>query len=202
MKVWLIDNTENAEQIIETAYLACRNIVDLPEDVYRKYTLAERIEQIFRDGHLGLLEHAIATFHVEGISRSCTHQLVRHRIASYAHLSMRHVKPDIMGTIMPETIQEAGMGSAFLDAFQHCRDVYQNMVEEGVPEEDARFIIPMGIETQIVITMNFRAWIHFLKLRTHKSAQWEIRAVANDIWRYLKGIAPEVFDEAYQEYWR
>ena len=202
MKVWRTNYTFLAERRIEAAYLACRNIVkDMPEAT-EKRELHERIGDIFKNKHFGLLEHASATFHVEGISRSCTHQLVRHRISSYAQLSMRQVEPERLSTICPSSIGlREDTRNLYVTAFDICRKVYKQLRELGVPKEDARFIIPMGIETQIVITMNFRSWIHFLKLRTSKKAQWEIRAMANEIWKQLKEIAPNVFNEKYQEYW-
>jgi len=114
---------------------------------------------------------------------------------------MRAVALDELETVVPPSIRDAGMISAYLDAFRHCRDVYQNLVEQGVPLEDARFICPIGIETQITITMNFRSWLHFLKLRTAPGAQWEIRHAANKIWELLRSVAPGVFNPKYKQYW-
>lgn len=213
MHIELIAATPYPEKVIERAYLSCRNTranfyaardkrfkkgrYDGPQD-----RLKYRIRSIFVSGHFGILEHAIATIQVTGISRSCTHQLVRHRIASYAQLSQRSVSHKDLETIIPDSIaSDPDSLAAFLNSTKVSRDTYDYLRTRKIPKQDARYVLPIGIESQIVITMNFRSWLHFLKLRTNKSAQWEIRAVANQIWEELKEIAPNVFDEEYQNLW-
>ena len=199
-KVVLIVNTPKPEYIIETALLQCRENVENFVEKRAKRRLAERIKEVFLNGHLGILEHASATFQITGVSRAFSHQLVRHRIASYAQMSQRAVPVEKMGYIVPPSVERFA-NDIFTDWIQKSEQVYNNIVATGVPMEDARFVLPNAIETQIVVVMNFRSWIHFLKLRLDKNAQWEIRYVAEEIWRELKKIAPNVFSEEMVKYW-
>ena len=202
MEIKMISHTENPEQLIELAYLRCRNLPEQIDEVRGRRKLSSRFADIFIMGHTGLLEHASATFSVTGISRALTHQLVRHRIASYAQLSMRSVSPDLLKTIVPPDIQKDPQAlSLFNETFDKCRNIYDELIRLGIKKEDARFIIPQGIETQIIITMNFRSWIHFLKLRLEPSAQWEIRKMAQEILKQLQSIAPNVFNMDYKMHW-
>ncbi len=216
MHVEVISSTKWAEKVIERAYLSCRNTREnfyaardkkFSKRRYGRYDgpqdrLRNRIHSIFLSRHFGVLEHAIATIQVTGISRSCTHQLVRHRIASYAQLSQRSVSHRDLDIIIPDTISsDPDSLAAFLNSTKVSRTTYDYLRTRKIPKQDARYVLPIGIESQIVITMNFRSWLHFLKLRMDKSAQWEIRAVANKIWEELKELAPNVFDKKYQNLW-
>lgn len=201
-KVEIISHTPCPEHVIETALLQCRESVENIEEKRAKKTVEERIRGIFETDppHLGILEHASATFRVTGVSRAFSHQLVRHRIASYAQMSQRAVPVEKMGICIPPTFdKEDRLNYLALVALSEA--VYKKMIGKSIPLEDARFCLLNGVETQVVITMNFRSWIHFLRLRLDKHAQWEIRFVAEEIWSILKGFAPNVFDETRMMYW-
>ncbi len=150
--------------------------------------------------------HSAATFFFEGISRACTHQLVRHRLASYSMESMRYVdmSKGEWKAIIPPSIKANPLALAELNDFWAlAEEKYQTLRAMGIRKEDARFLLPNATETRIVVTMNFDSWSHFFWLRAvDKAAQWEIREIAQAALRMLYAIAPEVFFEhwnAYQE---
>lgn len=202
MKVTKISSTPEAEQVIEHAYLQCRNVYDDIPEAHPKKELHKRIEDIMKRGHFSVLEHASATFSIRGVSRSFTHQLVRHRLSSFSQVSMRAVPREKFHLIIPPEIEQ---NELFKATFQQiaglAASLYENLVQEGIAMEDARFILPIGTETQILMTCNFRQWLHVLKVRLHPDAQWEIKAVMGEIWKQLIDIAPNVFNPMFRRYW-
>lgn len=195
MKVELWSITLNAERLIEKAGRVCWR-TDLSPD---EDGTAVFIKRLIERGHLSVLEHASATFLIEGISRACSHQLVRHRIASYSQESQRYVDTGHFVPVLPQSIIENCEAHAlFASTEMACKIAYRRLRELGVPKQDARFILPNATPTRIVTTMNFRSWRRFIEIRCDKSAQWEIRAVAHEILRILYGEAPSVFDDLYQ----
>ncbi len=151
-------------------------------------------------GHESVFEHACFTFRVEGISRICTHQLVRHRLASYTQQSQRYVKLKNPIFIAPESIMDSNFAEEYLELLEKASELYRKMVEGGIRKEDARFALPQSIETKIVITMNARELRHFIVLRCDKSAQWEIRAMAREMLRLAYEVAPILFQDLYAKY--
>ena len=204
-RIHLISHTANPNAIIETALLQCQESFENIEDKRKNISFKKRVKYIFKFKHFGVLEHAYATFQITGVSRAFSHQLVRHRVASYAQMSQRVVPVEKMGYITPPKIMNHDKIEAlqvYVDAVQYCETAYNTLVKDyKIPTEDARYLLPNATETQVVMTMNFRSWLHFLKLRTAPEAQWEIRNVANLIYEYLRKISPEVFDEKYKEKW-
>ncbi len=158
------------------------------------------IELLRRLGHESVFEHACFTFRVEGISRVTSHQLVRHRLASYTQQSQRYVKLKNPKFIVPEEIMNSEFRDEFLNLLQRASDLYRKMVESGIRKEDARFILPQGIETKIVITMNARELRHFFKLRCSKEAQWEIRTLAKEMLKKVYDVAPILFEDLYEKF--
>jgi len=158
---------------------------------------------MWKTGHISPFEFADATFYITGVSRSCSHQFVRHRLASYAQLSMRYVDIEYLEFIIPPSYYH---GERVLDELKEKYDsskaFYRLHLGDNIKKQDARFMIPMGIETRFMVKMNFRSWLHFLRLRTHHSAQWEIRAVADEIHKLLKEIAPNIFSDKYKDCWK
>lgn len=147
-------------------------------------------------GHLSAFEHASATFLVEGVSRACTHQLVRHRLASYNQQSQRYVNERGFEYIVPPSIlQNPTAKAAFDSQVEAIRKAYQELIGLGIPKEDARFILPNACATKIVVTMNFRELRHFIRLRGAKDAQWEIKMLAQEMLKTLKERAPNVFSD-------
>jgi len=201
MKVKLLNHTPSPEKLIVEAYLSCRNIYD-DIKIESDDDIKKRIERIWQAKHFGCFEEAGATILASGLSRSCTHQLVRHRLFSFKQLSMRAVEPDKLDFITPPTIEHNPEAFYPYQVFLYeSKRLYSKLREIGIPKEDARFCIPMGIETQIVITGNFRTWLHFLNMRTNPRAQWEIRELAWSCYVLLKEIAPNVFSIKQKENW-
>lgn len=143
---------------------------------------AKRALGCWRAGHGSVLEHVSITFKVEGISRACSHQLVRHRMASYVQESQRYTRIDTHSDdwyVMPPSI--AGDDDAndfFAEAMENFAFAYQNALDSGIKPEDARYLLPEACKTAINVTMNLRELEAFYKLRADRHAQWEIRRLA------------------------
>jgi thymidylate synthase (FAD) len=150
-------------------------------------------------GHYSTLEHASYTFAIEGVSRALTHQLVRHRLASFNQQSQRYVKfkDGSVPSVMPHTVEENPEAAAiFEEAMHQTSDAYAKLVELGIPAEDARFVLPNACETKICVTMNIRELLHFFENRCCNRAQWEIRELAWKMLELVKPTAPFIFMDA------
>ena len=153
-----------------------------------------------RDGHESIIEHASATFEVSGISRACSHQLVRHRLASYSQESQRYVDMSNPELVIPPTITNNSQASAIWEELtDQIQSAYQDLREVGVRKEDARFVLPNAAATRIVVTMNFREYMHFFRLRITPEAQWEIRKLALLMLKDLVPYAPAVFGDLWDK---
>jgi len=192
MKIELLSITPNAEKLIEeagrTAYQSQDKITDESAPKF--------IKMLIGRGHTSVLEHASATFKISDVSRAFSHQLVRHRIASYTQKSQRYVNEKEFDYVIPDTIKN---NEKALEIFKFMMGEinwnYQELQKLGIRNEDARFLLPNACTTEIVITTNFREWRHIIKLRTDKAAQWEIRNVCNEILKVLKEKAPSCFED-------
>ena len=145
------------------------------------------------------LRHSWFTFLVDGISRACSHQLVRHRPASYSQQSQRYVAMRGFPYVEPESVKGVKVEVnneevSFKDLMELIGKFYEKLVEKGVPKEDARFVLPNACTTRIVFTMNGEELVHFLRLRTCSRAQWEIREMAIEILRILRNNFPNLFN--------
>ncbi|MCK8826010.1 FAD-dependent thymidylate synthase [Fuchsiella alkaliacetigena] len=170
----------------------------------------ELLNVILENGHYSTLEHISFTFAIEGISRVTSHQLVRHRIASYSQQSQRYVRQrEEPVFIIPKRIYELPEDDeykkSFLNQIQNCYAEYDKQVDYLINEhnytekeaiEDARYILPNAAETKIVVTMNARSLLHFFEVRCCQRAQWEIRAMAKEMLKQVKNLAPVIFKEA------
>jgi thymidylate synthase (FAD) len=151
-------------------------------------------------GHESIIEHASATFEISGISRACSHQLVRHRLASYSQESQRYVDMSEPEMVVPDAIREDEDAMAIWDEFQaYVKESYRRLRARGVRKEDARFVLPNATATRIIVTMNFRELRHFFRLRIAPEAQWEIRRVAGEMLKQLVPYAPTVFGDMLDE---
>lgn len=147
-------------------------------------------------GHHSVIEHAAFTFSVEGVSRALTHQLVRHRIASFSQQSQRYVSMKEPTYVEPPSIAADGESSeTFRDAMDRIWAIYSELLEK-VPAEDARYVLPNACTTNITITMNARELLHFFSLRTCTRAQWEIREMAETMMRMCMEVSPAMFADA------
>lgn len=159
------------------------------------------LQNRIREGHLSLVEHASATFEISGISRACSHQIVRHRIASYSQESQRYVDMSEPEFVMPTSISQDLSAKIIWEMFmERAAMTYHQMLLCGIPKEDARFVLPNATATRLVMTMNFSSLRHFFKVRCDKAAQWEIRAVATEMLRLIYKEAPSVFQDLFDQF--
>lgn len=187
--------TPDSEAIVEEAYRLCYGSEPKYGDLGRKF-----IKSKIALGHESPLEHASATFLLQG-SRAFSHQLVRHRLASYSQQSQRYVKENNFKWVLPPTIQSNQAAyDKFVSAMNDTRIAYELLVADGIPKEDARYVLPNACETKIMMTADFREWRHFIELRADKHAQWEIREVAGLVLRQLYEKAPSVFSDLYTKF--
>lgn len=147
-------------------------------------------------GHTSVLEHAVFTFKVEGLSRAALAQLTRHRMASFDVQSQRYVKLDNPDLVIPETIKQSKYAAEVESTMRYVMNLYERMTEDGIPCEDARYVTPQAVPTTLVMTMNARELLHFFSLRTCNRAQWEIRDLADQMLRKCIEISPEIFKYA------
>jgi thymidylate synthase (FAD) len=146
--------------------------------------------------HLSPFEHASFTFRVTGISRACSHQLVRHRIASYSQRSQRYVSEADLQFVMPPDVVRAGEEGVFWGFMEDVEGKYRSLLERGVSKQDARFVLPNACATSVVFTMNTRALLNFFAERLCRRAQWEIRRMAGSMLDILKEPFSPLFDTA------
>ncbi len=223
MKVSLIAHTPNPERVVSASAKLCYSAVGVEA---LEATMSEEQSRVFLDklsdlGHFSPYEHATFTFAIEGVSRVLTHQLVRHRMASYSQQSQRYVKLEAFEYVVPPEIKANEKAfELFEKAMKEDQETYNALVallepqyyeaylNKGYSEkkaqnaaekaaiEDARFVFPNACETKIVVTMNARSLIHFFNHRCCNRAQWEIRDLANAMRHCLKGVAPTLFKHA------
>lgn len=196
----LLRYTPDPELICATAALtsskrhsASEILQEITEDKARKI-----VERVIGLGHYSIIEHAYFTFSIEEVSRAMTHQLVRHRMASYIEQSQRYVKyDDLKQFIVPKTIAENKEAKKiYEDTLTQVSETYRRLLNLGVSKEDARFILPNAAKTNILVTMNARGLRHFFNLRCCARAQWEIREVAIDMLKQVKHVAPGLFQNS------
>lgn len=200
MDVKLLFHTPEPERAIAAAARLCYAPVGAAELLEEMSDEAVRrvLKTIITSGHTSALEHAVYTFAVDGVSRAMTHQLVRHRLASYNQQSQRYVTYAEEPTFVtpPSVAADPAVAGAFAVATRAAFDAYRALVDAGVPAEDARYLLPNAMETKIVITMNVRELLHFFELRCCKRAQWEIRDLALAMLALAEPTAPYVFMDA------
>ena len=223
LKVTLITHTPDPEKTIATAAKLCYSPCDI--DTISDDLTPEKIESfvtmLASIGHESVMEHVSFTFGIEGRSRACSHQLVRHRIASYSQKSQRYVNEDGFEFITPPEIAADAEAKAEFDrSMAALTESYSKIasiltekhtktfMEQGMEEkearskavkkanEDARFVLPNACETKIVVTMNVRSLFNFFRHRCCSRAQWEIKAVADEMLKLCREVAPNVFKNA------
>lgn len=199
----------DAEALVEFAGRACYESFDKPNP--HTATNEAYLRHIMEVGHTALLEHANATMYIRGISRSATHELIRHRHFSFSQISQRYVHSDTNEVVVPPLIAEdEDLSRLFLRAVDESRFVYQELLDgleehlEGEPNallrkkqarQAARAILPNAAESRIVVTGNYRTWRHFIAARASEHADVEIRSVAIACLRLLREKAPALFDD-------
>lgn len=200
MNVELLYHTPDPERAIATAARLCYAPVGAAElmESMPEERVKSVLSTIMKSGHFSTLEHASYTFAIDGVSRALTHQLVRHRLASFNQQSQRYVKfANGLETIKPDTVADNPEANALFDeAIEFAKDAYVKLLDMGIPAEDARYLLPNAAETKIVVTMNVRELLHFFEVRCCNRAQWEIRDLAHKMLELARPTAPFVFADA------
>jgi thymidylate synthase (FAD) len=198
LKVKLLRFTADAELLCGTA--AQTTIKSgKPTEILEKMdseTAKQKIKRVTGYGHASVIEHAYFTFSLEDVSRAMTHQLVRHRIASYTQQSQRYVTYDTLEKyVTPPTISNNNQAKKTFDnTLEKISAAYQELLKLGIPKEDARFILPNAAKTNIIVTMNARELRHFFNLRCCARAQWEVRHVAVEMLKQARKATPALFE--------
>ena len=201
MKVRLINYTKDPEKIVAQSARLCYSALDI-EDLREKLSdesIMKLIKKIMKLGHYSVLEHATFTFAIEGISRVTSHQLVRHRLASFSQQSQRYVKIKEKGFpyVVPKSIEKnEKLAKIFIDTLKELDGIYRLLLSHNIKAEDARYILPQAVTTKIIISANARELLHIFKLRCCNRAQWEIREIAMNMLKEVKSIAPTIFENA------
>ncbi len=223
MRVDLLAYTPDGEKLIASAAKLCYSkvgVADLLEDMSEE-SASGFLSMLTDIGHVSPIEHVTLTFGVEGVSRSLTHQLVRHRIASYSQQSQRYVHLEAFEYIVPPSIaDDEKLSVMFQNTMRDLQAVYDELVEGLKPKnfdkyrqlgfsekeskmraekdslEDARYVFPNACETKIIFTMNVRSLLHFIELRSCNRAQWEIRELAVKVLEKAQEAYPTLFRNA------
>jgi thymidylate synthase (FAD) len=193
LDVSLMAITPNAEDVIERACRTCYL------SFYRydpPASTEELIKKVIRKKHHSVLEHALATFRIKGGSRVFTHELVRHRLMSPSQESQRYVqygRTRDFDVVVPPTIKDSLFHERYLTMAAQAERLYTEMVNADIPKEDARYVLPNGTTSEIVISANMREYRHIFTIRCHPRAHWEIRMICLKMLRILKREVPIVF---------
>lgn len=234
LKVQLLEHTPNAEKLVATAAKLCYSSSDIEtlHDNLDNTAIESFLKRLIDMGHESPVEHVTFTFAVEGVSRALTHQLVRHRVASYSQQSQRYVSSSQFSYVVPDSIKYCDeareLYMAHMEATQEtynlivqsllidkCKElVPYGTFEADAPEvlketnprlykelekqcyEDARYVLPNAVETKIILTMNVRSLFNFFHHRCCERAQWEIRHLAEEMFKQCKTVAPTLFSKA------
>ena len=223
LKVKLMAHTPNPDAVVAAAAKLCYSPVGV-DGIMEKLTdeeVAKFVNTLVNMGHESPIEHVSFTFAIEGISRSCSHQIVRHRIASFSQQSQRYVKLDQVEYIIPPEIERNEEAKKiFIESMNKCQEDYDKLVEilfakhyqelldkdvsekkaksqaEKMSIEDARYVFPNACETKMVFTINARSLYNFFSKRCCNRAQWEIRQLADEMLKLVKEVAPVLFKNA------
>ena len=203
LHVVLLRHTPEPEEVVAMAAKLCYSASGM-EDLKQKIETKDQeafVERLASIGHLSPVEHISFTFGIEGISRACSHQLVRHRLASYSQQSQRYVREQFDFIIPPSIKQDAALVQEYTQYMAAAQEHYTRMLKRlealgyrgETGQQDARYLLPNAAETKIVVTMNARELLHFFRVRTCNRAQWEIRAMAEEMLALARATAPTIF---------
>lgn len=212
MKVKLLEYTPNAEKLVASAAKLCYSASEI-EDLQKnldKEKVDKFLNMLMSYGHESPVEHVCFTFAIEGVSRSLTHQLVRHRIASYSQQSQRYVRLNQFEYVIPPSVEKDEKAKEIFErTMESCQKAYDDIantlkeqyVKSGMREveaekkaiEDARYVFPNACSSKIIVTMNARSLMNFFRHRCCNRAQWEIRQLAENMLFEVKKIAPTLF---------
>jgi len=200
MKIKLLRHTPQPERMVALAARLCYSPVGVEEldESMSDEEVNKLVRFVVKSGHLSTTEHISFSFAIEGVSRTLTHQLVRHRIASYNQQSQRYVKfKEGFEYTVPYSIQDNPKAkAAFQDMVESTHKLYGQLLDMGIEAEDARYILPNASETKIIVSMNGRELLHFFTVRCCNRAQWEIRDMATAMLKMVKKVSLIVFEKA------
>lgn len=183
MSVKLLKISPNAMEMLEN--IACTCYDSNPTDDFRI------TKSCFESGHLSIGEHEDITFEIE-CSRACSHQIVRHRTGKFTQKSQRYVRESGFGYVVPPSIKNTSIANEYHSLMQNIEDAYNMLIEYGVPQEDARFVLPNACKTKIIVTFDFRNFFHFLNERLCSRSQWEIRGIAKKMAELATKACPPI----------
>ena len=193
MKVTLVNYAQQGEYLAHLGAAVCVDKLDNPTE--------KGMLSAINSGHDSIIEHLPLTFLIEDISRACSHQLVRHRIASYSQMSQRYAKVDTNEEwyIEPESIvtYSRNIIDKYRDLMDNIAEFYQEMISKNIPNEDARMILPNACFTSIMVSMNARSFSEAATLRTCNRAQWEIRQMFKLMRDSIKDVYPHVWEKCF-----
>lgn len=203
MKVYLLSHTPQPDDVVTASARLCysdESAYDIVKNVDEK-TKKGLIKHLLVSGHTSTFEHVSFTFSIEGVSRVLTHQLIRHRIGcSYSQKSQRYNTESFSDDVIiyPDSIKNSSdeIKKLYYNSFKRSFDDYQKLLDMGIKKEDARYVLPHGWETKIVVTMNARALHHFFNLRLCRRSQDEIRELAKKMLIEVRKVAPILFEKA------
>lgn len=187
MKIQLIDHTQDPEYKIGYNASICYDS-DTSDSACRK-----RTKTVANKGHLACVRTAYATFRISGISRVCSHQLVRHAHLSYLQRSQRYCSEFGIAFVLPQHPNDQSLEDEIAKHYMAGLELYRKLLEHGYKKGEARYVLAQAATTELIVSGNFQAWIDFINLRTDKAAQWEIREVALEIQRQLHELSPSIF---------
>jgi thymidylate synthase (FAD) len=199
MHVELLIHTPDPEQVVAAAARLCYSNASIDELMEKsRVDRQEFLEKILSLGHHSVMEHVSFSFGIEGISRACSHQLVRHRLASYSQQSQRYVshKKRFSAVTPASILAQPDLNQRYQQLLNEIHQFYGEMLDADIPAEDARFLLPNAAMTKIIVTMNGRELRHFFALRCCRRAQWEIQEMAKQMLRLVKPVAPTLFAKA------
>lgn len=202
MNVVLLRHTPDPDRLVALAARRCYS--SLPATVIDEAMSEAEVERLLnflrRRNHLSPFEHADFTFSVDGVSRALSHQLVRHRIASYSQESQRYVEyhslESLPFTTPPKITANPAAAQIFAQAMHTTLQAYRDLLNTGIPPEDARYVFPNAVETKMVFTFNARSLFNFFEQRCCCKAQWEIRRLAESMLVAVRRVAPRIFRSA------
>lgn len=205
MKVKLIDYTQNAEALVATGARVCYSATEVDklfDDIKdNKETQQKMIKKVIESNHMSCLEHIYFTFVIGDVSRIMSHQFVRHRLMSPHERSQRYVNLNKINDgenycVIPDTILvNSDALCVFLDAIEEAKFAYDKMIMDGIPEEDARYVLPGATKTALIASFNGRSLIHFLRLRCCERALPETKKVAIEMLKQVREVCPTIFGD-------
>ncbi len=197
MDVKLLNYTQDCQEMVAKAAKLCYSASTIDDLIDRvdNTDVSQFVKKLIDIGHHSVFEHISFSFGIEGVSRVLSHQLVRHRIASYSQQSQRYVRLDnTFSFIVPESIEGSRPAyEEFCNLMKLTHKIYKALLDDGIPAEDARYILPNATETKIFVTMNARSLLHFFEVRCCNRAQWEIRELATRMLIAVRAVAPTIF---------